>query len=462
LKNGGIMAKGVKEKKEIPIVQPKEEVSTRESYERQPQQAGLTSQETMGGKTSLGASPDNPKNGPGGEASLQSSSGEAAKPPSGERPFSGESPFEDPSLEDLLSIENESEALERLLEKLFENLKREYKVYLSLIPNVDKNLNVDLLQPIKTELKVQLIPAYQDIKTNWLTELKGKIPLSSIPEEEIEKDAREFAFNYIKQVLYPSLRENFRRYIGIFLLSHIEPLSNEAETVRKFLKDKCSIEDLEYFLKKKEERIFIIKGEGKEDKKIEFKIKALDLEIKESWKQVIGLILVEHLNNKDEIIKYIKKILEKTKSDLETLKEQLKKDKAFRELVKASLIRKKGRKFILGSEIDKEIDKMIDELATKEILDIAELNKLPGEDLRKFLVLLQEFGKELKLGEEAKEEGKKEEKKEEKPSEFLTALRDSLYTALLMGITSIPLWIAFLGFFAPLWLIERVKKEAKI
>jgi ABC-type Zn2+ transport system substrate-binding protein/surface adhesin len=168
------------------------------------------------------------------------------------------------------------------------------------------------------------------------------------------------------------------------------------------------------------------------------------------------------LKNKEEIIKYIKKILDKTKSDLETLREQLKKDKAFRELVKASLIRKKGRKFILGSEIDKEIDKMVDELATKEILDIAELNKLTGEDLRKFLVLLQEFGKELKLGEETKEEGKKEEKKEEKPSEFLTALRDSLYTALLMGITSIPLWIAFLGFFAPLWLIERVKKEAKI
>jgi uncharacterized coiled-coil protein SlyX len=100
----------------------------------------------------------------------------------------------------------------------------------------------------------------------------------------------------------------------------------------------------------------------------------------------------------------------------------------------------------------KEVQKWIN------IIEQKILSKNP-EKLKKVLELLKKL-KEGKI-KEAKEE-KKPEKKAEKLKEILSATSDVLKILGGLILAGGLLWIAFLGFFAPLWLIERVKKDVKI
>jgi hypothetical protein len=86
------------------------------------------------------------------------------------------------------------------------------------------------------------------------------------------------------------------------------------------------------------------------------------------------------------------------------------------------------------------------------------LSKNP-EKLKKVLELLKKL-KEGKI-KEAKEE-KEPEKKAEKLKEILSTTSDVLKILGGLILAGGLLWIAFLGFFAPLWLIEKVKKDVKI
>jgi hypothetical protein len=86
------------------------------------------------------------------------------------------------------------------------------------------------------------------------------------------------------------------------------------------------------------------------------------------------------------------------------------------------------------------------------------LSKNP-EKLKKVLELLKKL-KESKI-KEAKEE-KEPEKKAEKLKKILSTTSDVLKILGGLILAGGLLWIAFLGFFAPLWLIEKVKKDAKI
>ena len=117
---------------------------------------------------------------------------------------------------------------------------------------------------------------------------------------------------------------------------------------------------------------------------------------------------------------------------------------------------KKYQKEGLDSKTAREqAEKYVNEFIERLKEQIPTIVNLPQEQLELLLGSLKKIAEEV---EKAKEEEKKEEEKEQKWQPIL----ENLQLAGGLLVSGFFLWLAFLGFFAPLWLIEKARKEIKI
>ncbi|MFZ8829945.1 MAG: metallophosphoesterase family protein, partial [Candidatus Aenigmatarchaeota archaeon] len=219
LKNGGIMAKGVKEEKEIPIVQPKEEVSTREPYEGQPQQAGLTSQETMEERRPTSSIEETPPEGSRDQKTISS-----------QRPEQQQGP----------EIQLQPESLEDKIRKHLEGLLQDYKDYIEL-------LGYDLSGFSNRFIEKLLSQNLQELQQE--VEIRTRFYMDQHPEAV--KETIETAFvNEVFSEYRDSIEATLRRYLGVLFLNSEALFNNEQdrEKVIEFLRKKCSIDDIRMFL----------------------------------------------------------------------------------------------------------------------------------------------------------------------------------------------------------------------
>jgi hypothetical protein len=438
--DGSIVAKGVEGGQEIPIVQPKEEVSTREPSEGQPKPAGLTSQETMeGGERPRNIEETSPTGG-GNQETIPSQRSEQQQGP---------------------EIQLQPESLEDKIRKHLEGLLQGYKEYIEL-------LGYDLSGFSKRFIGNLLSQNLQELQQE--VEIRTRFYIDQHPEAV--KEAIETAFvNEVFSEYQNSIEATLRRYLGVLFLNSEALFNNEKarEKVIEFLRKKCSIDDIRMFLNNVGIIVDHIPVEV-EGRKITFRLEGQKVQINRVWTPTLLMILHEQTKDKKEVEKFLRELIEKIRQNINVLKENYKvkyidaiknNPEKLRE-IKGNLIKQLGREPTeeeLNRAIEQEAERLAEETIKQLMEDIEKtlpvLTDLSGEQLEAHLRTLQGLAEQLG---EAKEKAEKEGKKEIDWGPVLDNIK--LVGGLLAS--GFLLWIAFLGFFAPLWLIERVKKDVKI
>jgi DNA-directed RNA polymerase specialized sigma subunit len=435
--NGSIVAKGVKEGKEgqgILIVPRREEVSIREASEVQASPAGLTSEETMEG-------------------------GEQIR--SIEEKHPEESQDREPGGQKGPEIQLQPESLEDKMRKHLEGLLRGYEEYIKL-------LGYDLSGFSKRFIENLLSQNLQELQQE--VEIRTRFYMDQHPEAV--KEAIETAFvNEVFSEYQNSIETTLRRYLGVLFLNSETLFNNEKarEKVIEFLRKKCSIDDIRMFLNNVGIIVDHIPVEV-ERRKITFRLEGQKVQINRVWTPTLLIILHEQTKDKKEVEKFLRELIEKIRQNINVLRENykvkyidaIKNNSEKLEEIKANLIQRLGReptKEELNRAIEQEAERLAEETIKQLMEDIEKtlpvLTDLSGEQLESHLRALQGLAEQLG---EAKEKAEKEGKKEIDWTPILDNIK--LVGGLLAS--GFLLWIAFLGFFAPLWLIERVKKDVKI
>jgi hypothetical protein len=439
LKNGGIMAKGVKEEKEIPIVQPKEEVSAQETSGEQPEPAGLTSQETMGEGERTRNIEETPSEGDGGQETITSRESKQQGPEIHLRP----------------------ESLEDKIRKHLEGLLQGYKDYIKLL---EYDLSGFSNRFIENLLQQNLQELQQEV------EIRTQSYMNQRPEAVKEEIETAFV-NEVFSEYRDSIEATFRRYLGVLFLNSEALFNNEKdrEKVIEFLRKKCSIDDIRMFLNNVGIIVDHIPVEV-EGKRITFRLEGQKVQINRVWTPTLLMILHERTKDKKEVERFLRELIEKIRQNINVLKENYKvkyidaikkNPEKLREIID-NLKQHLGRdptEEELNRAIEQEAERLAEETIKQLMEDIEKtlpvLTDLSGEQLEAHLRGLQGLAEQLG---EAKEKAEKEGKKEIDWGPILDNIK--LVGGLLAS--GFLLWIAFLGFFAPLWLIERVKKDVKI
>jgi len=437
--DGSIVAKGVKEGQERTIVPPKE-VSVQETSEEQPSQAKLTFEEKMEGEGLTRSIEETPSTGGGNQETIPSQRSEEQQGP---------------------EIQLKPESLENKIRKHLEGLLQGYKEYIELLgydlSGFSKRFIENLLQQNLQELQQEV-------------EIRTRFYMDQHPEAV--KEAIETAFvNEVFSEYRDSIETILRRYLGVLFLNSEALFNNKntREKVIEFLRRKCSINDIRMFLNNVGIIVDHIPVEV-EGRKITFRLEGQKVQINRVWTPTLLMILHEQTKDKKEVEKFLRELIEKIRQNIDVLKEnykikyieEIKNDPEKLEEIKANLRQQLGREPTeeeLNRAIEQEAEKLAGETIKQLMEDIEKtlpvLTDLTGEQLEGHLRALQ--GLTEQLG-EAKEKAEKEGKKEIDWGPILDNIK--LVGGLLAS--GFLLWIAFLGFFAPLWLIERVKKDAKI
>ena len=294
--------------------------------------------------------------------------------------------------------EIEAESLKDRIESLLQSITQEYGEFINLVVEKPNEFNEELRRIIEEEIRPKL-------------------------EEQKEQKAIEKIFAENEE----ALKEIIRRYIGLLLLSNASLLGDESKKkkVEEFLEKKFSIDDLIYFITKADEVQF---------KERKFKIQ-------NEWKVYLQLKLIKKLEKKEDLEKYLKALINVIERKRDLLIENY---------------AKKYQKEGLDSKTAREqAEKYVNEFIERLKEQIPTIVNLPQEQLELLLGSLKKIAEEV---EKAKEEEKKEEEKEQKWQPIL----ENLQLAGGLLVSGFFLWLAFLGFFAPLWLIEKARKEIKI
>ncbi len=440
--DGSIVAKGVKERKEgqgIFIVPRREEVSIRETSEEQSSQAELVSEETMREGERKRNIEETPSEGDGGQETITSRESEQQGP----------------------EIQLHPESLEDKIKKHLEVLLQGYEEYIKLLgygpSEFSKRFIENLLQQNLQELQQEV-------------EIRTRFYMDQHPEAV--KEAIETAFvNEVFSEYRDSIEATLRRYLGVLFLNNEELFNNEKyrEKVIEFLRKKCSMDDIRMFLNNVGIIVDHIPVEV-EGRKITFRLEGQKVQINRVWTPTLLMILHERTKDKKEVEKFLRELIEKIRQNINVLKENYKvkyidaiknNPEKLREIID-NLKQHLGRdptEEELNRAIEKEAERLAEETIKQLMEDIEKtlpvLTDLSGEQLEAHLRALQGLAEQLG---EAKEKAEKEGKKEIDWGPILDNIK--LVGGLLAS--GLLLWITFLGFFAPLWLIERVKKEAKI
>ena len=207
-----------------------------------------------------------------------------------------------------------------------------------------------------------------------------------------------------------------------------------------------------------------------EGRKITFRLEGQKVQINRVWTPTLLMILHERTKDKKEVEKFLRELIEKIRQNINVLKENYKvkyidaiknnpeKLREIRDNLRQDL-RREPTEEELNRAIEQEAERLAEETIKQLMEDIEKtlpvLTDLSGEQLEAHLRALQGLAEQLG---ESKEKAEKEGKKEIDWGPIL----DNIKLAGVLLASGFLLWIAFLGFFAPLWLIERVKKDAKI
>jgi hypothetical protein len=438
--DSGIVAKGVEKGQTITIVQPREEVSAQETYEGQPSQAELTSEGTMGGGELTRSTEETPPTGGGNQETIPSQVSEQQQGP---------------------EIQLQPESLEDKIRKHLEGLLQGYKEYIEL-------LGYDLSEFSKRFIENLLQQNLQELQEE--VEIRTQSYMNQRPEAV--KEAIETAFvNEVFSEYRDSIEATLRRYLGVLFLNSEALFNNEKarEKVIEFLRKKCSIDDIRMFLNNVGIIVDHIPVEV-EGRKITFRLEGQKVQINRVWTPTLLMILHERTKDKKEVEKFLRELIEKIRQNINVLKENykvryidaIKNNPEKLGEIKGNLIQQLGREPTeeeLNRAIEQEAERLAEETIKQLMEDIEKtlpvLTDLTGEQLEGHLRALQGLAEQLAA---AKEKAEKEGKKEIDWGPILDNIK--LVGGLLAS--GFLLWIAFLGFFAPLWLIERVKKEAKI
>jgi len=437
--DGSIVAKGVKREQEIPIVQPKE-VSVQETSEERTLQAELASEETMERGESTRSIEETPPEGDGNQETISSQGSEQQQGP---------------------EIQLQPESLEDKIRKHLEGLLQGYKGYIEL-------LGYDLTGFSKRFIENLLSQNLQELQQ----EVERRVQFYMSQHTEAVKEEIETAFvNEVFSEYRDSIEATLRRYLGILFLNSETLFNNEKdrEKVIEFLRKKCSIDDIRMFLNNVGIIVDHIPVEV-EGKRITFRLEGQKVQINRVWTPTLLMILDKRTEDKKEVEKFLRELIEKIRQNINVLKENYKrkyieeiknKPEKLRE-IKDNLkqqLRREPTEEELNRAIEQEAEKLTEETIKQLIEDIEKtlpiLTDLSGEQLEAHLRGLQGLAEQLG---EAKEKAEKEGKKEIDWGPILDNIK--LVGGLLAS--GFLLWIAFLGFFAPLWLIERVKKDVKI
>jgi len=437
--DGSIVAKGVKREQEIPIVQPKE-VSVQETSEERTLQAELASEETMERGESTRSIEETPPEGDGNQETISSQGSEQQQGP---------------------EIQLQPESLEDKIRKHLEGLLQGYKGYIEL-------LGYDLTGFSKRFIENLLSQNLQELQQ----EVERRVQFYMSQHTEAVKEEIETAFvNEVFSEYRDSIEATLRRYLGILFLNSETLFNNEKdrEKVIEFLRKKCSIDDIRMFLNNVGIIVDHIPVEV-EGKRITFRLEGQKVQINRVWTPTLLMILDKRTEDKKEVEKFLRELIEKIRQNINVLKENYKrkyieeiknKPEKLRE-IKDNLkqqLRRGPTEEELNRAIEQEAEKLTEETIKQLIEDIEKtlpiLTDLSGEQLEAHLRGLQGLAEQLG---EAKEKAEKEGKKEIDWGPILDNIK--LVGGLLAS--GFLLWIAFLGFFAPLWLIERVKKDVKI
>ena len=364
-----------------------------------------------------------------------------------------------------------------------ENIFSEYLRELGergLIDGIDRNIINALARDLrkfilkkKYEIEITELPISFDVSGN-IEEIENTLyllSLVSVSPDEIPEDKREQYLNELNRLL---LTEDIGSLIGLSLSSVGVPvtpkdISPKIRLTTVMQKDQPAL--MIYDFGKLEEMTLTpsVDFMGK----VAESLKQLIEEIKEIKPDNVDMILRDLEENLDHIITFIEReITPPTEEEILRwfeLRRKRKKNIKLTPQEKKELRRLYGilRRYLNETEIanlysdlenagiwgrNKAVQKWIN------IIEQKILEKNP-EKLKKVLELLKKL-KEGKI-KEAKEE-KEPEKKEEKLKEILSTTSDVLKILGGLILAGGLLWIAFLGFFAPLWLIEKVKKDVKI
>jgi hypothetical protein len=404
--DGSIVAKGVEGEQEIPIIQPKEEISAQETSQKKAPQAALSPEKTMGEET----------------PSLKEG---ALKPQEAEN----QGGVEEQELSSSERRELKFESLDDRIQVFIGEVMRDYEKFIKLVIQNPDDFRRELLEIIEENIK--------EILERKIDEEEATLP----PDIKDENVRKLLALNsaFIKEE--ENLKTMVRRYIGLMLLSDENLLKNEntKNEVKEFLEKWCSLDDLIYFvnvMEPKEAEVLGIPvkicGETKE---IHFK--ARTFKINEAWKGILLIKLAEKLKTKEELEKYLKTILNLIKK--------------YRNLLIENYARKYEQEGFNPQEARKKAEEFVDEFIRNLERNLPQIINLSQEELEQVLNGLKGLAEQV---EKAEKEGKKE-------IDWGPILDNIKLVGGLLA-SGFLLWIAFLGFFAPLWLIEKVKKDVKI
>jgi len=399
--DGSIVAKGVEGGQERTIIQPKEEISQEQTL-----QAELTSEGTMEGETS----------------SLKEG---ALKPQEAEN----QGGVEERELSSSERRELKFESLDDRIQVFIKEVMKDYEKFIKLVIQNPDDFRRELLEIIEENIK--------DILERRIDEEEATLP----PDINDENARKLLALNLAFTKEEENLKTMVRRYIGLMLLSNENLLKNEntKNKVKEFLEKWCSLDDLIYFVNVMEPKEVEVLGIpvkiGGETKEIHFK--ARTFKINEGWKGILLIKLAEKLKTKEELEKYLKTILNLIKK--------------YRNLLIENYARKYEQEGFNPQEARKKAEEFVDEFIRNLERNLPQIINLPQEELEQILNGLKGLAEQA---EKAEKEGKKE-------IDWGPVLDNIKLVGGLLA-SGFLLWIAFLGFFAPLWLIERVKKDVKI
>ncbi|GIW66403.1 MAG: hypothetical protein KatS3mg095_0301 [Candidatus Parcubacteria bacterium] len=317
-----------------------------------------------------------------------------------------------PTLEDLNNILNELMGEEK------------YKELISKLSIEDQKLLEEIIKNHIEELKFELETKIEDKRIALELQLQQQGTQSKLTDEEL----RRFAEVRVLQGYEgkSGVERLLRLYLALFLLSNESFV--EDEQVKNFIENELTLEEIEYIVKimKGHKVVFVITSENKRDK-IKLELKSAVFKISEKW----GIYLEGILHERSILIKELKKYYR--------------------------ILREKAKK--LGKD-EKEIRELLEKFKDVDIDEI--IKKSKAGEIKAYLEFLKNIIETLEKAEKESKETGKPIAETSAWKKFVEGAKDTATILAGLGLSGFLLWFSLIGFFLPVWVIERLRKEIKI
>ncbi|GIW66030.1 MAG: hypothetical protein KatS3mg094_549 [Candidatus Parcubacteria bacterium] len=419
------------------------------------------------------------------------------------------------SVESQIEQTQVSEIIENLEDRIYkEKIKETFERYIQNYQNYVNLLNItrelfereweSVVEEYFIEAKQNALERASELTTGVTSERRTAV-FRGVLEDEIRLKEKE-------------LENEFRMILGLHLLT----LNPGNPIVMEFLREKCSIENILKFI----EPINQPPGIGSifyaGEREIEYK--QITFKINPAWASFLVNVLVEKSKTREDIEKIAERLREVIRKHLDFIRENISRNESFllerikrrlariagdlnlktQEGLEMLLKRRKIARKILGLKDDELLTEerlrrltqnQLDEISTKaqgeqinfeeekkkafeeevkilmreleESLNLKpeELMKKDPEELKQLLEQLNQTAQVLGVPlEELRKATTEEEKKKanEKLQKALESVKDIAGILGGMALSGFLLWFSLIGFFFPVWAIEKMQKEIKI